>query len=209
MNDFKAFLDQLNVPDLKIDPLDYVFKHETLLDGLIIECGVFKGKSTRRIAERYPDRRIYGFDSFEGLPESWNRPDNKSFVAGKFNMNKTFPKVPANVTLIMGWFDKTLPEFVKKHAPVNTKISLLHVDCDIYSSTRCVLDSLKNCFTPGTIIVFDEIFNYPTFEKHELKALYEFLQEGFFGIEWIGQNGSIDRAPVKAGDSLCGALRLT
>jgi hypothetical protein len=68
------------------------------------------------------------------------------------------PHVSSNVTLIKGWFDQTLPPFLEKHpAPV----SFLHVDCDLYSSTKTIFDSLRTRFRPGTVIVFDEYFNYP------------------------------------------------
>ena len=39
--------------------------------GLVIECGVFKGRSINHLAKLLPDRTLYGFDSFEGLSEDW------------------------------------------------------------------------------------------------------------------------------------------
>ena len=39
------------------------------IDGLCIECGVFRGKSINRMAALLPNRHFHGFDSFEGLFE--------------------------------------------------------------------------------------------------------------------------------------------
>ncbi len=44
-------------------------------DGLNVELGVYTGRSIKKIAEAMPDATVYGFDSFEGLPENWGRPD--------------------------------------------------------------------------------------------------------------------------------------
>ena len=66
-----------------------------------------------------------------------------------------------------GWFNETLPSFINDH---NSPISLLHVDCDIYSSTVCVLESLKDQIIDGTVVIFDEIWKYPNYKQHEIKA---------------------------------------
>lgn len=181
------------IPDLQKHPLEHVLQHETLKPGYIIELGVFQGCSITKIANRFPNRKIFGFDSFEGLPESWERPD-MSFEKGAFNTNKRLPYVPDNVTLIPGWFDETLPAFA---SAMTDTIALLHVDCDIYSSTRCAFDNFANFIVPGTIIVFDELFNYPTYEKHELLAFFEFLQKTKHTFEWIGKNGKMFMHPER------------
>lgn len=46
---------------------------------------------------------------------------------------------------------------------------------------------------PGSVIVFDELFNYPGYEQHEIKAFYEFISQN--KIEWIGIQGPIELAP--------------
>ena len=40
-------------------------------DGLFLEFGVYKGTSINFISSLIPDKKIYGFDSFGGLPEEW------------------------------------------------------------------------------------------------------------------------------------------
>lgn len=194
---FNEFLNALPdiVPDLHMHPLDYVFQHIDIVQGGVVELGVYQGSSITKIANYLPERIIYGFDSFEGLPESWDRPD-MCFGKGSFDLNKNMPAVPSNVRLISGWFDDTLPAFAQQQC-TDFKIALLHVDCDIYSSTKSALYHLHPFIGDGTVIVFDELFNYPTFENHELLAFFEFLQNNpQYECEWIGKNGKVDLTPT-------------
>lgn len=135
-------------------------------DGLVIECGVYEGKSINFIAERV-DQVVYGFDSFVGLPEEWTGHLNKSFVR-----DGSLPPVRENVRLHKGWFEDTVPDFLRDQ---DQDISYLHIDADIYSSTKIVLEACRDKISPGTIIIFDEYFNYPGWKHHEHKAFYEFL----------------------------------
>jgi hypothetical protein len=74
---------------------------------------------------KFTNRKVYGFDSFEGLPEKWR----DGFDKGAFNRNGNLPKVNSNVKLIKGWFNHTLVNFIQKH---NKKISFIHMDADLY-----------------------------------------------------------------------------
>ena len=67
-----------------------------------------------------------------------------------------------------------MPPFLAQNAG---NVSLLHIDCDLYSSTQYVLTALKDRLQPGAVIVFDEFFNYHGFRLHEYKAFYEFIAE--------------------------------
>jgi hypothetical protein len=87
-------------------------------------------------------------------------------------MKGRLPKVRGNVSLIAGWFDQTLPEFV---ARTTESAALLHIDCDLYSSTRTVFAHLGQRIGAGTILVFDEYFNYVNWEQHEHRAFQEFV----------------------------------
>lgn len=139
--------------------------------GQILEFGVAGGNSIRKIATLAGDRPVHGFDSFEGLPEDWSGALAKK---GQFSQGKKLPKVPANVTLHPGWFDDTLPPFI---AGNNEPLSLLHVDCDLYSGTKTILKETGHLIRPGTIVLFDEYFNYPSWRQHEYKAWQEFVAE--------------------------------
>ena len=73
---------------------------------------------------------------------------------------------------------------------MNKKVSFVHIDCDLYSSTKHVLNNLLPFMDDTCIVVFDELVNYPGFENGELKALNEFVLENQDTIkyEWIGMN---------------------
>lgn len=65
---FNAVLDP-NTPNGR--PLNFALTNHLIIPGVIVEGGVWKGDTIRWMANRYPDRNLYGFDSFEGLPENW------------------------------------------------------------------------------------------------------------------------------------------
>ena len=157
-------------------------------NSLVLEFGVASGTSLKAIAKNVPSNQIvYGFDSFQGLPKFWRT----GFDVGKFSTSNG--KAPIfeekNIKIIDGLFEETCDIFFKlQHEQKNT-IALLHIDCDIYSSTKTIFNAIEkymnmdidnnnriNLLRNGTIIVFDELLCYNGFEKHELLAFYEFLQ---------------------------------
>ena len=111
---------------------------------------------------------MHGFDSFEGLPEDWKAGEQK----GSYSTGGRLPVVPDNVRLHKGWFEHSLPPFLQQH---NEPVSLVHIDCDLYSSTLTVLEQLADRFIEGSVIVFDDFLGFPGFEQHELKAFEEFI----------------------------------
>jgi predicted O-methyltransferase YrrM len=133
-------------------------------EGLVLEFGVASGWTISHLAGWLPERRVYGFDSFEGLPEDWWVP--------KGSFAQAPPKVPDNVELVVGQFADTLPSYAETH---QEPIALAHVDCDLYSSTRTVFDALGDRIVRGTVVVFDEYWNYPGWRQHEHRALQEFV----------------------------------
>lgn len=145
-------------------------------EGLMLEFGVAGGKTINLIAAAAPDREIHGFDSFEGLPEDWA---GHLETRGSFGKQGKLPRVRDNVRLHKGWFTETLPRFKQEYPG---PVALLHIDCDLYSSTREVLWGLADRLQTGTVIEFDEYFNYPNWQQHEYKAWQEFVHE--FGISY-------------------------
>jgi hypothetical protein len=183
------FTRNLIIPNLNLHPLKYVFENLKLKkdeNDLWLEFGVFNGNSINYIS-KFTNDIVYGFDSFEGLPEDWRENHPK----GEFKMNN-LPEVNTNVKLIKGWFNETLEEFMKINK--YKKISFLHLDADLYSSTKYVLDIVKNNIKNGCIIIFDKLVNYKDFdgEKGELRAFYEFIQENNVKYEFIGMDGIVN-----------------
>jgi hypothetical protein len=163
--------------DLYAHALDQV----TIRDGLYLEFGVYKGASINRFARLRPHVKFYGFDSFHGLPETWTM----GALRGAFSVKGKLPPVRRNVGLIAGFFDASLPPFAA--ANKGRKIAFMHIDCDLYSSTKCVLSSLHDLIADGTIIVFDECFNFPNWQHSgEYKAFIEFIENAGLRYEFIG-----------------------
>lgn len=146
-------------------------------DGLVLEFGVATGKTINTLAAG-TSATVYGFDSFEGLQENWGI----EFGRGSFRQPE-LPEVAANVELVVGYFNDTLPGFVAKHG--ETPISLLHVDCDLYSSTVTVLTELQRQIVTGTVVLFDEYFNYPGWRQHEYRAWQEFCRANNVRYEYL------------------------
>lgn len=175
-----------NIPNVNKYPLEHIFEnmqYKHINNTLWLEFGVASGRTINYIS-KFTKENVYGFDSFEGLPEKWR----DGFDKGAFSSYGNLPKVNDNVVLVKGWFNKTLDNFIATH---NKKVSFVHIDCDLYSSTKYILNTLKPYIDDNCIIVFDELVNYPGFdsEKGELKAFYEFIMENDVKYEWIGMNG--------------------
>lgn len=149
------------------------------VEGLVMEFGVYAGKSLRVIAGCTPEP-VYGFDSFQGLPEDWTRHQKK----GRFDLEGKFPKFEEpTVRLVPGWFQETLPPFLSKYpGPVR----FLHMDCDLYSSAATVFAHVGPRIVSGTVILFDEYFNYPGWEQHEFRAFQEFVASAGLKYSYIG-----------------------
>lgn len=135
-------------------------------EGLVLEFGVRFGNTIRQIAELVGPRQVvHGFDSFEGLPEAWHKE-----AKGSYSTKGEIPDVPKHVRLHQGWFENALPTFLEQH-PGNVRF--INIDCDIYSSTKTVLDLLAPRIAPGAVIVFDEYIGNEQWREDEFKAFQE------------------------------------
>jgi predicted O-methyltransferase YrrM len=145
--------------------------------GLVLEFGVASGRTLRRIAAALPERSVYGFDVFTGLPEDWRA----GFTQGMFAQNQ-LPDVPG-ATLSPGLFAETLPAFAAQHPG---PIAFLHLDADLYSSTTTVLDILGDRLVPGSVVVMDEYFNYPGWQDGEFRAWAEYVERAGLQFQYEG-----------------------
>jgi len=147
-----------------------------------MEFGVYRGRSINFMADLLPDATLYGFDSFEGFPDDGRGDWDQDFSV------EGLPKVADNVSLIKGFFDETLPAFLSQNPDLSPP-RLLHIDCDIYSSTKVVFDQLGHLLTASSVIVFDELLHYRGFRENEFLAFYEFLETRGLTFRWLARNG--------------------
>ena len=152
---------------------------ETKVPGHYLEFGVFTGGTIRYLAGLKRQQRFDGFDSFEGLPEAWG---GFNLPTAAFSRGGKMPRVPSNVRLHKGWFSETLPPWIASNPG---PIAFAHIDCDLYSSTVDILNALRDRLQVGTVIVFDEYFNYPNWERGEFKAWCEFADGSGIGYEYL------------------------
>ena len=156
------------------------------LQGHWCEFGVRAGRSLKWLIKEYPTQIIHAFDSWQGLPEEWDH--GTGTVA---DMSCDPPTVPDHIQLHKGWFKDTLPAWKQNH---RGPIAFLHMDADIYSSTKEVLTSLNDQIVPNTIITFDEFCNFTLsgkmskWQDHEFLALTEWLDECKREIKPLNRN---------------------
>jgi hypothetical protein len=164
------------------------------IDGLYCEFGVYRGTSITTFSENINDNIIYGFDSFEGLPETWNdeNPQNCYSLNGQIpdgpldklkqedpgmyttRMHTALTGWNSNIRLIKGLVEDTVPTFLEEN---EGPIAFAHMDLDLYSSTRSVFNNIAPRIVDGTVIAFDELLDYPEYREHEIKAFAQLLLE--------------------------------
>ena len=186
----------------------------------VYQFGVYTGKSICEIHRNFQkiDKSIdviYGFDSFEGLPECTNQERKESiekhgeyqWKSGDFNSHEwhgvddakqhletVFEKyIDCKVELIEGWFENILNKnTIKKYA---LKPALfVDVDVDIYSSCYEVLDFLfkYDIAVPGTLIGFDDWGGTPKWKElkdGDPKAFVEIIKKYNLSVDHVVQYG--------------------
>jgi hypothetical protein len=186
------FLEHMRMAENLADPealIRFSLEH-CEIEGLVMEFGVYLGDSLRVLADA-TSAPVYGFDSFEGLPEDWTHFQKR----GRFSLDGRLPSFDQpNVRLIPGWFEQTLPAFLEAHpGPAR----FIHVDSDIYRSAVTVFTHHRPRIVPGTVILFDEYFNYPGWEHHEFRAFQEFIRDTGLGYRYLGFASSHQSVAVK------------
>lgn len=172
-----------------------LFKRAVTLPGVIMEFGVFKGVSLVRLAifrslfSNANSIKIVGFDTFDKFPEATHENDRKhrdSFIKEAGNLSISEHQLyeslkrrglDTNVELIKGDICKTCPKYVEEHPEL--KISLLHIDVDLYEPTKVIMHQLYTKVVNDGIIIFDD---YATFGG-ETKAIDEFFKDKFVNIQ--------------------------
>lgn len=134
------------------------------VEGDIVECGVWRGGMLAYMGKKFPDRKLWACDSFEGLPElqigdPHYKHDQKQYRnhGGKCAASmeevketmKTFG-VKNEIEYVKGWFDESLPKSGIK------RIALLRIDADMYRGTMDVLENLYPLVSPGGAVIIDD-----------------------------------------------------
>jgi hypothetical protein len=163
--------------------------------GIIMEFGVLWGQnlallqSLRGIYEPFNhNRKIVGFDTFEGFPSVHERDGRASIVkVGNYATTKGYEEYLAQV---LDYHEQESPishvkkyELVKGDASVQiakylkdnpeTIVALAYFDMDMYEPTKKCLEAIRSHLTKGSVIGFDEL-NLHDFPG-ETQALKEVL----------------------------------
>jgi hypothetical protein len=138
-------------------------------EGFIVEFGVAGGQSLNHLCD-LTDQTVYGFDSFEGLPQTWRPGFEKGAYAVRDMRTLRFA---LNAKIYKGLFVETLPRFLKD---VPGSARFIHIDCDLKSSTLEALVAMRPRIVAGTIIHFAQLIGYDEFENHQLAAFHEFCE---------------------------------
>ena len=127
--------------------------------GAVVECGVWNGGSAAMMAHAAPDRPIWLFDSWQGLPEPGplDRLQTGETRAAGENLGsqqrvRHVMRPFADVHLVRGWFHETLPVARNRIGP----IAVLHIDSDWYESIAICLRELYDHVAPGGYVVVDD-----------------------------------------------------
>jgi hypothetical protein len=141
-------------------------------DYYYIEFGVRTGDTINEMSGMLKGITIYGFDSFEGLREDW-----KGYTAskGRFNRNKQVPRLNDNCVPVVGWIQDTFPKFIAENEDM--KINFVHIDTDTYPTAKFILQQIRPYLINDSIIIFDELYNFPGWSVGEYKALTEVFSE--------------------------------
>ncbi|MGH7986913.1 MAG: TylF/MycF/NovP-related O-methyltransferase [Candidatus Binataceae bacterium] len=148
---------------------------------LYLEFGVWTGVSLKYWSRllRNPRSMLHGFDSFEGLPEHWRQDHPK----GRFDTSGSMPELSdERVKLFKGWFTETLSQYVM---PEHDAL-VINIDCDLYSSTKDVLDYLKESIQIGDWLYFDEFGSW----DHECRAFREFIAHTQMKFEAVAESNA-------------------
>ena len=169
------------------------------IEGDIVETGVFQGgnlilcQKLLDIYEPKTNRKIFGYDTFEGMTEpnnydvtyanksakknlskykkDKNNKDSMWAISGyeETNNNILESTIYKNFQLIKGDVVSTLSD--KKNLP--KKISILRLDTDFYESTKKELETLYPLLSVGGILIIDDYGHW----KGCQKAVDEYFKE--------------------------------
>ena len=150
-----------------------LFRKVAHVPGDIVECGVYKGASLsrfikfREILENSSSKKIIAFDAFGKFPKTnynLGKIERKNFIkeasSDKSVSLREYIKLLKsqnlynNIELIKGDVHRTLKKYKNKNP--HLRLSLLHVDVDLYESTKIYLEELFPLVMRGGIVILDD-----------------------------------------------------
>ena len=147
-----------------------------------VEFGVAHGGSFYWWLQNHLNKnsRFHGFDTFNGLPEDYG-----PFKKGEMSNGNEVPKTnDARAAFYQGLFQQTLPGFLKNFN--NEKLTVIHMDADLYTATLYTLTTFSPYLKKGDIILFDE-FCVPT---HEFLAVKNFTESYYINLKPIAASNN-------------------
>jgi tetratricopeptide (TPR) repeat protein len=162
-------------------------------NNLVCEFGVASGRSIRMTQELLPlDIAIHGFDTFTGLPQAWgNEP------AGSYSTGGIVPDMEqGKVYFHKGLFRNTIPRFLEGQHD-DAVLAYANIDCDLYTSTLEILESMYDRVVPGTVLVFDEYLCHSTWRQDEFRAFRECCKRFGWHYEYLAFSLSTKQAVVR------------
>lgn len=151
------------------NPDKYNFYNRMYRDEIgVIDCyefGVCNGGSTKKICDYITKNNligytswVFGFDSFEGLPKEADGVDTfDKFKPGSYKSKYTPEEIKRSTQyafckIYKSWFNQL------NHEHVRFPALLVHIDCDLYISTKHALEFLYKyeLIKKNTLIAYDE-----------------------------------------------------
>lgn len=170
--------------------------------GCYLEFGVYNGTSLlcmyRELDALGLDQvRLFGFDSFQGLPPEAAIEDEGRWQPGRCHSPLDFTTAVLasegvdwnRVSLVPGWFNETLTPETRQTLGLR-KASVIMIDCDLYSSSKQALEFCAPLIEDEALLIFDEFHPRGLSGKYagERRAFDEFLREqGCFTAKPFGQ----------------------
>jgi O-methyltransferase len=133
---------------------------EARVPGALVDCGVWNGGSTVLLSRGAPEREVWAFDSFEGLPEPGKLDGAASLdhvgdcLGSEERLREAFRLYgdPARLNVRKGWFEETFRSTVEEI----DSVAVLHCDGDWYDSVLLTLETFYPLVSPGGFVVIDD-----------------------------------------------------
>lgn len=166
-----------------VHQLAAICKSVEFLPGFILECGSYRGGTAMAMAAACPNKVVYAYDTFAGMPEVTIHDQHKQgdFGGTDFEEIKKATSICPNLVLVRGKFEDTIPHW-------RGPIAALFLDCDLYQSYQICLQHLWPQVVPGGVVILED---YGVVDcQGATKAIDEWLgdkklerREGFYAVQ--------------------------